>query len=83
MECGYNVHEKCQSQVPWQCRKPRDLREQGVTSLAKSTTSLPEVEKHSCVIKLTLSSLGYFELSQHEDMGKGGGGVENVPPPPP
>lgn len=38
------MHEKCQSQVPWQCRKPRDLREQGVTSLGKSTTSLPESE---------------------------------------
>ncbi|XP_031559820.1 myotubularin-related protein 13-like [Actinia tenebrosa] len=38
-ECGYNVHEKCQSQVPWQCKK-RDLSDQPGTSLAKSTISL-------------------------------------------
>ncbi|XP_048585296.1 myotubularin-related protein 13 isoform X2 [Nematostella vectensis] len=42
-ECGYNCHEKCQSQVPWQCKK-RDLAEQPGTSLAKSTISLPESE---------------------------------------
>ena len=39
-ECGYNCHERCQPQVPWQCKK-RDLPEQPGSGMTKSTMSLP------------------------------------------
>ncbi|XP_020625172.1 myotubularin-related protein 13-like isoform X2 [Orbicella faveolata] len=39
-ECGYNCHERCQPQVPWQCKK-RELPEQPGSGVTKSTLSLP------------------------------------------
>lgn len=47
-ECGYNCHERCQPQVPWQCKK-RDLPEQPGSGMTKSTMSLPsEVSSFCC-----------------------------------
>ena len=45
-ECGYNCHERCQPQVPWQCKKP-DVLEQPGSGVTKSTLSLPS-EVSSC-----------------------------------
>ncbi|XP_068760421.1 myotubularin-related protein 13-like [Montipora capricornis] len=39
-ECGYNCHDKCEKQAPWQCKK-RDLPEQPGSVMTKSTMSIP------------------------------------------
>ncbi|XP_074605890.1 myotubularin-related protein 13-like [Acropora palmata] len=39
-ECGYNCHDKCEKQAPWQCKKP-ELPEQPGSVMTKSTMSIP------------------------------------------
>ena len=50
-ECGYNCHERCQPQVPWQCKK-RDLLEQPGSGMTKSTMSLPSEVSSRCRLHL-------------------------------
>ena len=50
-ECGYNCHERCQTQVPWQCKK-RDLLEQPGSGMTKSTMSLPSEVSSRCRLHL-------------------------------
>ena len=45
-ECGYNCHDKCEKQAPWQCKKP-ELPEQPGSVMTKSTMSIPS-EVRSC-----------------------------------
>lgn len=44
-QCGFNVHEKCQSMVPAQCPKHISLNDQPAQQLSLSNHSLPGMER--------------------------------------